>query len=130
MKFYSTVNEQAEALLAVLKSMYANWNDKMEVIIKHFDNCREQGYVLELHYVDNHIIFEEKSMWVAFAEHRNSDSIVVYADKGYYPGTADDIKEEVWTSSKIFKAYCYTEAAEYIYELFIQHGEQLTEEGE
>lgn len=67
-----------------------------------FDNCREQGYVIQ-----------DIGFNVAFCENRNSNHIVVYAytrTKGASNLPADD----QWDDRRLFDNGHYDEAAEYV----------------
>ena len=112
MKIVNTCNSQAQAVLAALEALSEDNADGIEVSVKQFDNCREQGYVVELDsYQDTYVVGEQKH-WFAFAEHRNSDDIVVYDNVGPYRGL-DSVD---WSRCKQFRYGCFTEAATYIYE--------------
>ena len=125
MKFIETKSAQAIALLAVIKAMFENLDSNTEVFIKDFNNCREQGYVLELKYVDGKYLFsEDTKIWVAFAENRNSDDIVVYYNDNSY----EDLQSVDWDKKEYFRYGQFTQAADYIKSLFDETIEKVREE--
>lgn len=125
MKLTKIKNEQAVALLSVIEAMYGNRDDDIDIMVSDFNNCREQGYVLQLSSIDNGLLFHDQAMWIAFAQNRNSDSIVVYTDTGFYPDSVDQIEEHVWRDSKMFGFGEFTVAADYINELFTQQAQAI-----
>lgn len=79
-----------------------------------FDNCREQGYVLQVHGVGF------KQLNIAFTENRNSDDIVVYCYKEVqFPSNLPAQGE--WSDRKYFNPGQYDAAADYILARAIKH---------
>lgn len=112
-------NTQAKLVLQAFKLVTEDINLNMNLYIKDFDNCREQGYVIELDDIEDKYIPSEKRPYFAFAEHRNSDTIVVYKGYGYYQN-ADLVTEDFWSSAKSFGYGQALEAAEYIWNELLQ----------
>lgn len=126
-KLTETKNKQAKVVLEAVKMLLDQLNpDKydFEVLQRDFDNGREQGYVIELTDVNKKWLMYD-GLHVAFAEHHNSDSIVVYTDKGSY--SPDTIKESFWNSSKTFTYGSILEAAEYVVEIIKNRVNELQE---
>jgi hypothetical protein len=73
-----------------------------------FDNCREQGYVIS--------IFNTNSYYIAFANQRNSDQIVVYeyAKTEGYSKLPSEEDVNGWNKPIFFKTDHLDKAAEYI----------------
>lgn len=122
-----TKSEQAKVLLQVVK-MRLNSLDQdkynFELLQRDFDNCREQGYVLELHHVNNRWV-GDNAIHVAFSENRNSDSIVVYVgENSYYP---ESISEDFWGNRKYFDYGQWLEAADYIIQTLTQRVKSIEE---
>jgi hypothetical protein len=122
-----TKSEQAKVLLQVVK-MRLNSLDQdkynFELLQRDFDNCREQGYVLELYWV-NDCWVGDNAIHVAFSENRNSDSIVVYVgENSYYP---ENISEDFWDNRKYFDYGQWLEAADYIIQTLVQRVESIEE---
>ena len=112
-------NTQAKLVLEAFRLVTEDSNLNMHLYLKDFDNCREQGYVIELDSVENKYIPSEKRPYFAFAEHRNSDTIVVYKGYGYYQN-AHLVTEDFWNSVRSFGYGQALEAAQYIKEQFIE----------
>ncbi len=106
-------NTQAKLVLEAFRLVTEDSHMNIDLHLKDFDNCREQGYVIELHSVENKYIPSEKRPYFAFAEHRNSDDIVVYKGYGYYQSTST-VTEDFWRSAIFFKYGHPMEAAFYI----------------
>ena len=126
-KFTETKNKQAKVVLEAVKMLLDQLNpDKydFELLQRDFDNGREQGYVIELTDVNKKCLMYD-CLHVAFAEHHNSDSIVVYTDKGSY--SPDTIKESFWNNSKTFTYGSILEAAEYVVEIIKNRVNELQE---
>lgn len=126
-KFTETKNKQAKVVLEAVKMLLDQLNpDKydFEVLQRDFDNGREQGYVIELTDVNKKWLMYD-GLHVAFAEHRNSDSIVVYTDKSSY--NPDTITDAFWNSSKTFAYGSILEAAKYIVEIITNRVNELQE---
>jgi len=77
---------------------------KGEVSVGAYQNGREQGYSLSS-YRDGHITF------VCFAEHRSSDSIVVYVGPH---DPMQSITDEMWKGATSFQYGEYEKAAKFI----------------
>ena len=112
-------NGQAKMVLEAFKLVTEDSNLNIDLRLKDFDNCREQGYVLELDTIDNKYIPFEKRPYFAFAECRNSDSIVVYKGFGYYENTYL-VTDDFWRNARSFEYGHVIEAAQYIKEQFIK----------
>jgi hypothetical protein len=83
--------------------------DKYDPYIESYQNGREQGFSISgLDGFDS----------ISFAEHRNSDNIVVYFGKKTNQGLSD----EAYANAKFFKYMEYHAAAEYISMLIAKHG--------
>lgn len=122
-----TKSEQAKVLLQVVKMRLNSLDEdkyNFELLQRDFDNCREQGYVLELHRVNNGWV-HDSAIHVAFSENRNSDSIVVYVgENSYYP---ENISEDFWDNRKYFDYGQWLEAADYIIQTLVQRVESIEE---
>lgn len=117
MNFIDNKNTQAKLLLEYLKSLQQYLpSDDIDVILKDFDNGREQGYTIELHRVDSKPVYNKDKLHVAFAESRNSDNIVVYHGKGVFNNAS--ISDEFWATEKYFGHLGLVETANYIMSLF------------
>lgn len=112
-------NTQAKMVLEAFNLVTEDSNLTMDLYLYDFNNCREQGYVIELDTVENKYIPSHKRPYFAFAEHRNSDSIVVYKGYGYYENVRL-VTEDFWSSAKYFEYGHAIEAAQYIKEQFIE----------
>lgn len=108
-------NTQAKLVLQAFKVVTEDSNLNMDLQLKDFDNCREQGYVIELDTIENKYIPSEKRPYFAFAEHRNSDTIVVYKGYGYYQN-ASLVTDDFWNSVRSFEYGHAIEAAKYIWD--------------
>lgn len=131
MKFNPLASNQAQNLLNILQQEqdYHEELKDITVQIKHFDNCREQGYVLELQYIGYRYVDRDKRFFIAFAEHRNSDNIVIYWDKGYEYENAHEVSDEFWTqNTKSFPYGQYHDAADFILNKLVEHVTTLKEE--
>lgn len=106
-------NTQAKMVLEAFKLVTEDSDMNMDLQLKDFNNCREQGYVIELDNIENKYIPSEKRPYFAFAEHHNSDSIVVYTGYGYYQSTST-VTEDFWRSAILFEYGHPMEAAFYI----------------
>jgi hypothetical protein len=117
----------ARAVLALVASeigdgIESSWNDEFkkydaDLRFARFDNCREQGYFIYLK--DKHY---DDQINIAFAEHRNSDDIVVYVfnKNTFNAPTLADFTDDVWTNgSKHFRYDDLRGAAKFIAETLI-----------
>lgn len=130
MKFRPLVSNQAQTILNILQQYegYILALKDVTVQIKHFDNCREQGYVLELQSIGYKYIDDDKTFFIAFAEHRNSDNIVIYWDKGYHYEGVHKVSDEFWTqNTKRFPYGQYQDAADFILNKLVEHVTTLQE---
>ena len=101
---FSGKNWQAECIYRLIKKNHSNINGVLadSLIIKNFDNHREQGYTLEY-----------KDMEISFAQNRNSEDIVVYPFKWKNnPNIEDDCK----TKSKYFENRHFQEVFDFIFD--------------
>lgn len=121
------VNQQAKIVLECCKLLLeSNYQVDAELLLKHFDNCREQGYVLELQYLNGKYVIDNSDIiHFAFAECRNSDGIVVYQDLGRYQ-TAHNCSDNFWHSCHSFEYGQAMEAARYIIKELIEHINSIT----
>ena len=118
-------NGQAKIILEAIRFILSQWEHlyDFQLDLKDFDNCREQGYVLELSILDGKIVPRENSIHFAFAEQRNSDNIVIYSDYGYYD--KDNINEHFWNEPFLFGYAESYQAAYYIADRFTKHIDKL-----
>lgn len=126
-RIVDNVNQQAKIVLESCKLLLENYYEMdVELELKHFDNCREQGYVLELQYLNGKYIMDKCNViHFAFAESRNSDSIVVYQDTGWYE-SASYCSDNFWHSCHSFEYGQAMEAARYIVKELIEHINSIT----
>lgn len=83
-----------------------------------FDNCREQGYVLQVYGA------KLNTKYIAFSEHRCSDSIVVYVyDNVRFPSNLPETEKD-WENRHYFDYNKVDEAAEFILSVAIPHAIQ------
>ena len=102
----------------------AGYGDRYDIKIrqKDFDNGREQGYALQIDCVNGQWLFRE-AFHVVFARNRNSDSTVVYTGKEAFYN--DCIKEEFWSTAKLFDYGKQMDAAEYVVKTIIQKVDEI-----
>lgn len=110
-----------EAVKGILSECYSDKYD-FKIRQKDFDNGREQGYALEIDYVNGQWLFMD-SFHVVFARNRNSDSTVVYTGKETFYN--EYIKEEFWSTAKLFDYKKHMEAAEYVVKTIIQKVDEI-----
>lgn len=118
-------NWDAKVVLEAVKGMLNEcYSDKYDFKIrqKDFDNGREQGYALEIDYVNGQWLFMD-SFHVVFARNRNSDSTVVYTGKETFYN--EYIKEEFWSTAKLFDYKKHMKAAEYVVKTIIQKVDEI-----
>jgi len=113
MKIYETDRKQADAVLSILNLIIDDKETEEAEFLKDFySNGRENGYILQLSYINNkYLIDEDKRIWIAFSENRNSDETVVYVDKGTWNGR---LTEKSYQEAKYFKFHELFKCAEYI----------------
>lgn len=113
MKIYETDRKQADAVLAILNLIIDDSETNGAEFLKDFySNGRENGYILQLTYVNGKYLFDEdKRIWIAFSENRNSDETVIYVDKGTWNGR---LTEKSYQERKYFKFSDIYKCAEYI----------------
>lgn len=119
---------QAQAVLAAIRFYFgegieSSWNSndaryQSDVEVHRWLNGREQGYLLTMAPIR---CGASQPLCIAFAEHRSSDSIIVYWwNATTYPNppvVASMVPEHVWSdSSRGFAAAAYDEAASFIFE--------------
>ena len=79
-------------------------------LVEAYQNGREQGFAIQTWNYETHGLIA-----VSWAEHRNSDDIVVYVGQGENQGLSDD----AWKNSKGFRYDDHYGAAQYIIETLI-----------
>lgn len=85
------------------------------VRLEAFENCREQGYrICNYNWND-----EPRVQTIAFSEHRNRDSIVIY-HSSKHEEYAFGYSEEFWDNAKYFRCEDFSGAVDYIVELITQ----------
>lgn len=84
----------------------------IEASFEMFENCREQGYRI----CNYNIADKPKIQTIAFSEHRNGDSIVVYASSRHEEYTFG-YSDEFWENAKYFKYDDFDGAVEFIIEM-------------
>jgi hypothetical protein len=111
----------ARAVLEIVRSrlgdgIETSWNAEFkrydaEPRFARFDNCREQGYIVFMN-----DLRREKQINIAFAEHRNSDDIVIYVfeKKTFNAPHLTDFDNSVWENSQHFRHNAPYTAAEFI----------------
>ena len=121
------INQQAKMVLeAVRLLLEQSYSINAELILKYFNNCREQGYVLELSDLNGKYVIDNSDIiHFAFAEDRNSDSIVVYQDLGRYE-SIQFCSDNFWHSCHAFEYGQAMEAARYIIKELIEHINSIT----
>lgn len=121
---HSRGNDQAEFLLTLFKKHLDGWVNYAvnthkkggRVEIEPFTNCRERGYTIKRSFnvQENSkpvgIGTGCKTRYVSFAEHRSSDSIVVYPFEWGGKTCEDDYK----TKSRYFNCYDFAGALDFI----------------
>lgn len=84
------------------------------IYVNCFDNCREQGYVLKM-FID----FDDP-LYIAIAEQRNSDDIVVYVyNKCKCPSNLP--AENNWNNTNYFEYDKIYDAVEYIKQTILEY---------
>lgn len=122
-------NQQAKMVLETFKWLAEGSDLDVELELKDFDNCREQGYVLQLQYLNGKYIMDNCNViHFAFAESRNSDSIVVYQDTGCYE-SASYCSDNFWHSSHSFECGQALQAAKYILNELVEHVQLINKKG-
>jgi hypothetical protein len=121
MKIYETNRKQADAVFAILNLIIDDCNaetKEAEFLKDYYANGRENGYVLQLTYINGHYLFDDKKrVWIAFAENRNSDETVVYLDFGTWNG---ELTDKSYNEAKYFKFSELYKCAEYIKKQMVQ----------
>ena len=94
--------ELANRVLRLVKKDLAGIESDEQVGIGSFQNGREQGHTLTVNVMANgRLLLPFRTLWVAWAENRNSDDIVVYfADQDPCQG----VSEEAYKNAR----YCRT----------------------
>lgn len=103
------VKAARKVLTALQKQLKTVPQAKNRMILEHYQNCREQGFLV----VNYKSVKGMRTRWVAFSEFRNSDSIVVFpssTDGTDYPPN-QGITEKSWENRVFFKPDEYDKAA-------------------
>ena len=98
-----------KVLTALQKILRPVPNGKNDLYLEHYQNCREQGFLV-VNYKRDQVV---PTSWVAFSECRNSDSIVVFpssVDGQDYP-PSHGISEKSWNNRVFFPPGEYDHAA-------------------
>lgn len=102
----------ADAVLAYVKELSgAPLLTDVECVIEPYINGREYGHVLKLVKAGKEYIFNDNALWIAFAENRNSDNIVVYFEESIWLG---EITDKSYENRTMFSFYEAAKAAEHI----------------
>ena len=84
------------------------------IYVSCFDNCREQGYILKM------LIDFDDPLYIAIAEQRNSDNIVVYVyNKCAFPSNLP--AENNWDNANYFEDGKIYDAVKYIKQTILEY---------
>lgn len=84
---------------------------ELEVNVNTFDNCREQGYLLDNYDVNVNV------KTIAFSRNRSSDDYVVYHSTEKYCNGTFGYTDEFWKNARYFDFDKEKEVVDYIFNL-------------
>lgn len=103
----SKVRAARKVLVALQKMLAPMSQGNHRLSLDHYQNCREQGFIVINYHAHGGKDFQTR--WVAFAENRNSDDVVVYPGEGFCP--FQGITEESYKNAEYFSFNAINQAA-------------------